>query len=281
MGRPIKNLAGQKFGMLTVIERAGTNSSNHPTWLCKCDCGNEKIASGTDLKRGYVRSCGCLSHNKPFHNLSGERYGRLTVLYMEDDYIAKSGRKYVKYRCRCDCGNEISCYRSNLLNGTSNSCGCLQKELLVARSEKHGGWTNREKLYDVWCSMRKRCHSETNENYGSRGILICQEWDNDYLKFKEWSLANGYKENVGLSIDRIDVNGNYCPENCRWTNAKVQQNNRRSCINITYNGETHTLKEWSEILNVPYSLLHNRYRMGWNDTDILTRKRNIKHKNVQ
>lgn len=185
-----------------------------------------------------------------YEDLCGNRYGRLTAI----SYAGGIPRS--KWNCVCDCGNEVEVFASNLKRGSTQSCGCLQKELLSKRKKTHGGDANKEPLYNVWCSIRKRCLSPNNPNYryyGERGISICNEWTN-YQCFRDWALSSGYSE--GLSIDRIDVNGNYEPKNCRWTDSKTQQNNRRSCRYLTMNGETHTAKEWSEILDINYQTLY-------------------------
>ena len=139
----------------------------------------------------------------------------------------------------------------------------------------HGGYAKKEKLYSVWLGMRKRCYCKTDQHYeyyGARGVEICQEWANDYSAFRDWAMSNGYRE--GLSIDRIDADGDYSPQNCRWATNIVQQNNRRMCINLTYNGETHTLKEWSKIRNINYQTLYQRYRLGWDIERMLEYKQN-------
>lgn len=198
-------------------------------------------------------------------DLTGMRFGRLLVIKR----VANVPGTHSRWLCRCDCGVEKECLGTNLKRGISQSCGCLQRELLSLRRKTHGGWANNEKLYSVWHGMRKRCSNKNGHNYkdyGARGITVCDEWG-DYSAFREWSLSHGYAD--GLSIDRIDVNGNYEPSNCRWTNNKVQQNNRRCCIYITYNDETHTLKEWSEIRGIKYQTLYQRYKLGWDTSRLL------------
>lgn len=197
-------------------------------------------------------------------DLTGMVFGRLTVICKEDDCVSPRGRRRTKWRCLCECGNEKVVYASNLKRGATTSCGCFQKENMSRVKKTHGGFANREPLFSVWCSMRKRCLYPATHNYsdyGGRGISICEEWINDYNSFKEWSLSNGYSH--GLSIDRIDVNGNYSPENCRWANPSEQQNNRRSNINITYKNQTHTLKEWARIRDIKYATIYTRYKLGW------------------
>lgn len=203
---------------------------------------------------------------KTLEDLTGQVFGRLTVIERAEDYIQPNGKHKPRWRCRCECGNEKIALASNLKRGITSSCGCFQKEGVSKRNYKHGGYANNEKLFSVWCGMLKRCYGVTDphyKDYGERGITVCDEWKDDYSKFREWGLQNGYVENNNLSIDRIDVNGNYCPENCRWATPLTQQNNRRCCINITIGEETHTLKEWARIRNISYSTLYQRYKLKW------------------
>lgn len=133
---------------------------------------------------------------------------------------------------------------------------------------KHGG--KGECLYEVWCSMRHRCLNPEDKSYpryGGRGITVCNDWNSDYALFKNWALAHGYKH--GLSLDRIDNDGGYSPENCRWANIKTQNNNKRNTIKITHNGETKSLGEWSETLGIKYDTVYSRYMRGKKDTEIL------------
>lgn len=192
------DLTGKRFGRLTVIEQSSSTERGLARWLCKCDCGNYCVSAGVDLRRGHVKSC-----------------------------------------------------------------GCLQKEQAKAVKTKHG--LRYTKLNGIWKSMKKRCHNENElsySNYGGRGITVCDEWKEDFQAFYDWAMANGYRN--GLSIDRIDVNGNYCPENCRWATRKEQNNNTRSNHLLTYNGETHTMSEWAEITGMGYGTLQSRInRYGW------------------
>ena len=203
-------------------------------------------------------------------DLTGQRFGRLTVLYRTTDYVQPNGSRRPRWRCKCDCGTELDVIASNLKRGSTRSCGCLQKEELSKRRTSHGGWANNEKLYGVWHGMKKRCYCVTDQHYkdyGERGITVCDLWKEDYAAFREWALSNGYKE--GLSIDRINVDDGYSPDNCRWVTAKVQQSNRRSCIYVTYNGETKTLKGWSLDTGIPYATLVQRYNCGWETSRML------------
>lgn len=130
------------------------------------------------------------------------------------------------------------------------------------------GWVKHRmshtRLYRVWDGMISRCHREkyhSYKRYGGRGITVCDEWRNDFHAFYEWAIRNGYHE--GLSIDRIDNDKGYSPDNCRWVTMKVQGNNKRSNHYIEYNGETHTIAEWSEILGIPRNVLYHRFERGW------------------
>lgn len=129
---------------------------------------------------------------------------------------------------------------------------------------KHGGKGTR--LYDIWKKMRGRCYNSNNPKYyryGGRGITICEEWS-DFSVFRDWALSNGYSDT--LTIDRVDNDGNYEPKNCRWATQKQQANNRGYRVDarlITWNGETHSLSEWSTILGIKYKTLCERHRRGW------------------
>jgi hypothetical protein len=123
--------------------------------------------------------------------------------------------------------------------------------------EYHLHGCKNEKLYEVWCSMKARCNSKKSQyysHYGGRGIEVCDEWQHEYINFKKWAYANGYKE--GLWIDRIDVNGNYEPTNCRWATIEEQQNNKRDTVWITFKGETYSLHEWAKKININSSFFH-------------------------
>ena len=182
-----------------------------------------------------------------FIDLTGKKYNLLTVLKRSEN--AKNGE--ARWQCLCDCGNITYVTASNLKSGLVQSCGCL-----LGGHKTHGGTHTR--LYKIWKGMRARCNNKNlpqYNDYGGRGITICDEW-NDFLIFKEWAENNGYTDS--LTIDRIDNNGNYCPENCRWTTRKKQNNNKRNNLYITFNEKKHSLTEWCDILNLPTKIIYER-----------------------
>lgn len=146
-------------------------------------------------------------------NLAGKQFGRLKVI--QEFGRDKQGR--CDWLCKCECGNEVVVHSRHLVNGKTISCGCLQKELVSKRFSKHGLTKEYKNLINIWSSMNRRCSNSADnayKNYGGRGIKVCNEWKNSVESFCDWAIHNGYQR--GLSIDRIDVNGNYEPSNCQW-----------------------------------------------------------------
>lgn len=236
----ILDLYGQKFGRLTVIDRAENDRYGGTRWKCLCDCGKETTVSGKCLKSGHTKSCGCLNREntsrRSLKDLTRNRYGMLTVLHRDDsDYVAPNGKKHVRWVCQCDCGNTSIVDACQLVGGKTKSCGCLHKSMIESgMSTKHGHRSDR--LYNVYSNMKNRCYNKPSSDYqyyGARGIVVCQEWLDDYMSFRNWAYENGYDENAErgqCTIDRIDVNGNYEPDNCRWVSMSVQSKNRRNVI---------------------------------------------------
>lgn len=339
------DLTGQKFGKLTVIEKA-ENKGGRTAWRCACECGGEAIVTANCLRTEKTKTCGC---SKRFVKI-GETYGRLTVLEKlnertADDrmlYLCKCscgnevkkpitgilgikepscgcvqrevkiemvGKRFGRWTviervdkdvdgtywlCRCDCGTERVVNGRGLRTGKSVSCGCYAREVTSRRMKnltpeekmKFARYTHRQsdsRLYCIWWGMRERCYRPSKAEYkyyGGRGITICDEWLEDFMNFYNWAMANGYEDH--LSIDRIDVNGNYCPENCRWATHKEQCNNRRQNRFLKFNGETHTVKEWADIIGINVVTLRGRLRTGWSvelalTTPTLRKGETIKH----
>lgn len=186
-------------------------------------------------------------------DITGQRFGRLTVL----EFVARKGGTTL-WKCRCDCGTEKVILRSNFQYGETKSCGCLLSEKVRDRMVKHGH--SQERLYNIWVHMKKRCHLPKDKdfpNYGGRGISVCEEWKNSYDVFAHWAKSNGYEAN--LTIDRIDNDKGYSPENCRWVTRESNNSNKRNVINISVNDTTDTLTGWANRINVPRKRLYKRY----------------------
>ena len=312
----IKDLKGQRFGKLTVIDRYENTKSGRVRWLCKCDCGNTVVRASDSLKwgdtfscgcnkkyneeltgktynrltvvefaerrkgkiylkckcscgnetivekyslvHGNTKSCGCLisesSHNTHFEDLSGMRYGKLLVLSRE-----KSKNKKTMWKCICECGNTSVVGAIDLKRGSTKSCGCLKFE---SRNSTHG--LSKTRLHSIWSGMKERCYRKNSPAYkwyGERGITIYQEWIDDFMNFYNWAMDNGYED--GLSIDRINVNENYEPSNCRWIPLEEQALNTRTTKFLTYKGETKTVSEWCEITGIKKTTMLNRMRLGF------------------
>lgn len=207
-------------------------------------------------------------------DLTNKRFGRLTAIkYHHSD---KYGHRY--WLCKCDCGNEVIVFTGNL-GRHSHSCGCLARELISKANAKH--LSSKTRLYPIWSSMKQRCLRKTHcayKNYGGRGIKVCDEWlgEHGFENFKQWAFENGYKEETlpnnlnKWTIDRIDNNGNYCPENCRWITAEEQQKNTRNNKYLTFNNKTQILADWAREIGIRIDTLWYRLNSGWTVEKALT-----------
>ena len=202
---------------------------------------------------------------KLVNDLTGKKFGRLTVIGVADD-----GKRKTSYICQCDCGNVKKVRSDALIGGTTKSCGCLKMESnkknvqnvpAYQKMLKTGFKVGGTRLYHIWQGMKARCYNENNsryDKYGGRGIKVCDEWRSEYIAFHNWAISHGYKDD--LTIDRIDVNGDYSPSNCRWATNEQQCNNRHTNIIIKIGNATKTLKEWCDIFEVDYLKTNARYR---------------------
>lgn len=208
------------------------------------------------------------------NDLTGKKFGRWTVikLHHKKQLFNKEGirKRYLYYwLCKCDCGTERAVLGNSLTTGQTKSCGCLKRERVKEVRTKHG--LSGTKLKGIYNSMKERCYNKNDKNYldyGGRGIKVCQEWQDDFMNFYNWAMANGYKE--GLTIDRIDNDKGYSPNNCRWATMKEQCRHRRNSHLIEYNGKIQCISAWAEEYNLKDKLLHDRLKAKWDIEKALT-----------
>ena len=194
-------------------------------------------------------------------DLKGKVFGYWTVIERAENHPSA---RSVQWLCECECGTRRVIRAWALKHGKTKSCGCHKNDY----NKTHGGKGTR--LYEIWRQMRYRCenpHNQAYEKYGGRGIAVCDEW-HDFAIFRKWALENGYKDT--LSIDRIENDKGYCPDNCRWATSYIQMNNRRMCNVLEFNSESLTLLQWAERTGIPRSTLFNRLKRGWDIEKALT-----------
>lgn len=216
---------------------------------------------------------------KNFHDLSGQVIGMLHI----DKHLGFDSHRDAIYECTCICGNKYIAKANDITrrkHSENVSCGCIREKYLSElikeyHPTKHGDRSNSKykKLYKIWIELRERCNNPNNKSYfhyGSRGIKVCPEWNNPddgYINFKKWSLENGLKP--GLTIDRINNDLGYYPENCQWTNNKVQCNNRRTTHYLQIGKYVFSVTIWAEIIGVPFKTLFSRINYGWPIKDVV------------
>jgi len=251
------DLTGKILGNWTVIKRDANKRKN---WICQCSCGKTRSIDGGSLSNGRSKSCGC----SRLVDLTGKRFGSYVVISE-----AEKQNRQSRWNCLCDCGTTKTVFGSSLVSGGTVSCGCHRIKIHTT----HGQTKNHQQStsYRSWYKMILRCTHKKDTNYhryGGRGITICDKW----LKFE------GFYEDMGdcqekMSLDRINVNGNYEPNNCRWATFKEQQNNRRDNYFIEFNGLRKTLSEWSDYTGINYVTIQSRIKLlHWDVGKALTTK---------
>jgi len=258
----VKDITGKPFGDLTAISYAGTNlgSQAGAYWLCRCQCGAEKVLSGRALRSGNIQSCGC---SKSRTDEVGNKYGKLMVI----EFAGKTKSGDSRWLCQCECGNTTIVARGDLRNESTKSCGCH-------RASAGGGYKTAE--YNSWKDMKKRCYNPKAKYYhcyGERGIVICKGWLDSFVSFIS---DMGKKPSSDHSVERKNNDGNYScghceecikngwPANCKWATTMDQGQNTRKTRLLTCNGETHGLREWSRRLNVTHRTIARRLdEQGW------------------
>lgn len=258
------NYIGKKYGRLTVLrvysEGVGKNTTTY--CVCKCDCGNETTVNLQNLKRGASQSCGCIKRFD-FEQFKKKKFEQF-------DVVSLINKKKKTVLCKCNCGNFFTCFAYDLTSKKPiKNCGHCGKQIAYPikafRERKH---TRIEQIY--W-NMIQRCYNKNNpnyKNYGGRGIKICDEWRSSIHCFQDWAFSHGYNEN--LTIERIDVNGNYCQENCTWIPRSEQQKNKRAIKKYEYNGKLLCLSDIASESGVKYSMLQQRIKRGMSLENALT-----------
>ncbi len=231
-------------------------------WLCRCECGNEFVASDHAIRYSIVGSCGCKHKSE---DISDRRFGRLTVMYRVTD--SPEGR--VRWLYQCDCGNGIVAILKDLQRSEVPSCECYKTEMLKEKTSKHG--MSHTPLYDVWSQMRNRCNNpkyKRYKDYGGRGIKVCDRWNESFDNFYE-DVIDGYQ--IGLQLDRIDNDGPYSPENTRWATSKENSSHKRDTLWINSIYGRITLEELEKETGIKRNTLAMRHFRGIPD-DLITIK---------
>ncbi len=238
--RRFTDLTGKIFGKLTVTAFHSRDRHSHIQWSCRCECGNEVIRKTSGLTRTGQQSCGCI--NDP--DITGQAFGRLTAVSRVND----------GWFCSCSCGGSTIRRTGPLNSGNVRSCGCLDAER-IAGMETHGRARTEE--YKIWQGIHQRCSNSAAtafDNYGGRGISVSEEWSD----FSVFFLDMGIRPSKRHSIERKDNDHGYCKDNCEWATRETQMRNTRRTRNITYNGESLCLTDWSARLGIHVNTLRRR-----------------------
>lgn len=287
------DLVGRVFGHLTVVHRGEFSLKGHSTeWLCSCVCGKQILILSGNLTSGRQISCGCKRlgrcHPAKRINLVGSRVGYLTVI----EPCGVLSNKTILYKCQCDCGNTVVCRSTRLKSGESAFCGLCLKAGEFDREKVRGFYSYRglrsefpiSPLLSIWKLMLARCDNHKYFaffHYGARGIEVSDQWKY-FDVFYGWAIRSGWAP--GLSIERNDVNGNYCEENCRWATPEEQSSNKRNTMFVQYQGkQVSPAKLWLAYkakAAVTYQIFSSRIYRGWDvETAAMepskTRSRNV------
>lgn len=264
---------GDMCGSYTIVEIFSefTGLQNRSMARVRCECGNETVRPLKDIKNKDFINCVCSFKRDSIPIKPGDKFGRLTVLSLKRE----NGWDRTKAECQCECGSTLILDFNKLRSGNTKSCGCYRKDYLREKSLTHG--QSNSLLYGTWQNIKGRTQNPNNQDfsyYGGRGIKLCDEWL-DFQNFHDWAMSNGYEE--GLTIDRIDVDKDYSPDNCRWVDRKVQANNRRvrrDAVNpvIEAFGQSKTLDEWMKDPAIVYKNKYNliyRIKAGWSPEEAM------------
>lgn len=258
----ITGMVGKKYGRLLAKYpvRVPKKKANRTTVriLCLCDCGKEHSAVPSELRTGHIKSCGCYRSDvakEDTMKMVGNKFGRLQVISIVSAKSIGKKRTDAFANCICDCGSQIYVRCYNLRTGETKSCGCYQQTKFSISLTKHG--ESKTRLYRVWHGMLTRCLSNGpyHDRYRGRGITVCSEWKS-YVNFRDWAIGNGYED--GLSIERVNNDGNYEPNNCKWIPLSDQAKNTGRTVRLTVDGETRSLSEWSRVSGISKNTIHYR-----------------------
>lgn len=205
---------------------------------------------------------------KDIQQYEGQIYGYLTIIRtLRKPYRGRPSVLFAEVRCQC--GKVYTIFLRDVIGGRSKSCGCMRGEMISKRMTRHGG--SKSRLFNIWQGMRYRCmnpNSKAYADYGLRGIQICALWEQDFQIFREWATSHGYTET--LTIERINVNKGYDPDNCTWISKGQQSKNTRNTVRYTIGEETMILSEWAERYSISYATIQRRIAGGWSVEQAIT-----------
>ena len=241
------DITNQRFGRLVAIKKDHQDKRNKWIWECRCDCGSVIYVRASNLVNGQSQSCGCIQSP----DITGKKFGKLTAICK-----ARPDKYGWIWKCKCDCGKISYVSIVNLTHNITRSCGCLHKETMILLKTTHN--LSRTKIYKVWRGMKSRCYNKNNKaykHYGGRGITVCEEWKNDFMSFYNWANDSGYKQ--GLTIERINNDGDYCPKNCSWVTQSDQCRNQRTTVFVKFREKQWVLSNLIRVYNLPVNMYIN------------------------